>query len=108
VFRSLGNEPVSSAEQVEAFVAPFRADFEAAVERFVRNMLPAPATRELVDRITTDMTATPREVALGSLRYARDRQPPILEALADITAPLVAINPSIGPTDADSLRRHGV
>jgi pimeloyl-ACP methyl ester carboxylesterase len=43
VFRSLGNEPVSSDEQVEAFVAPFRADFEAAVVRFVRNMLPAAA-----------------------------------------------------------------
>ena len=35
VFRSLGDEPVSSHEQVEAFVAPFRADFEAAVARFV-------------------------------------------------------------------------
>ena len=35
VFRSFGNEPVSSHEQVEAFVAPFRADFEAAVARFV-------------------------------------------------------------------------
>jgi pimeloyl-ACP methyl ester carboxylesterase len=31
VFRSLGDEPVSSHEQVEAFVAPFRDDFEAAV-----------------------------------------------------------------------------
>ena len=108
VFRSLGNEPVSSPEQVEAFVAPFRADFEAAVARFVRNMLPAAAHCELVGRITTDMTATPREVALGSLPYARNRQPPILAALADITAPLVAINPGIAPTDVDSLRKHGV
>ena len=108
VFRSLGNEPVSSNEQVEAFVAPFRADFEAAVARFVRNLLPAAANCELVDRITTDMTATAREVALGSLPYARNRQPPILAALADITAPLVAINPGIAPTDVDSLRQHGV
>ena len=78
-FRSLGDEPVSTHEQVEAFVAPFRADFEAAVARFVRNLLPAAAKSELVDRITTD-----------------------------ITAPLVAINPGIAPTDVDSLRRHGV
>jgi pimeloyl-ACP methyl ester carboxylesterase len=108
VFRSLGDEPVSSPEQVEAFVAPFRADFENAVARFVRNLLPATASCELVDRITTDMTATPREVALGSLPYARNRQPPILAALADIAAPLVAINSDIAPTDADSLRQHGV
>src|SRR5919112_552355 len=72
-FRSLGNERKSSADEVEAFLAPFRADFS------------------LVDRIATDMVATPREVALGSLRYARNRQPAILEALPHITAPIVAI-----------------
>ncbi len=34
VFRSLGNEAVSSPEEVEAFVAPFRDDFAGAVDRF--------------------------------------------------------------------------
>jgi pimeloyl-ACP methyl ester carboxylesterase len=29
-------------------------------------------------------------------------------ALPQVTAPVVAINPNIGPTDVDSLRRHGV
>jgi pimeloyl-ACP methyl ester carboxylesterase len=71
-------------------------------------MLPAAANCEPVDRITTDMTATPREVALGSLPYARNRQPPIIVTLADLTAPLVAINPDIAPADVDSLRQHGI
>ena len=108
VFRSLGSEPTSSPEEVEAFVAPFREDFPAAVERFVRNLLPESADPELAERIATAMAATPGEVALGSLPYARNRQPPIFEALPEIRAPIVAINPDTGPTDVDSLRRHGV
>ena len=71
-------------------------------------MFPAAADGELVDRIATDMATAPREVALGSLRYALNRQPAILEALPHITAPIVAINPDIQPTDVDSMRRHGI
>jgi pimeloyl-ACP methyl ester carboxylesterase len=54
------------------------------------------------------MAATPRDVALGSLRYARNRQPAMLTALPHIAAPIVAINPGIGATDIDSMHRHGV
>ena len=107
VLRSLG-ETVSSPEAVEAFVAPFRDDFAAAVARFVRRLLPETADNRLVDRISTDMAATSREVALGSLPHARNRQPAILAALSHIAAPIVAINPGTAPTDIASLRRHGV
>lgn len=108
VLRSLGNEPVSSPEEVEAFVAPFRDDFAAAVDRFVRRLLPETIDGRLVDRISADMAATPREVALGSLPYARNRQTAILAALPHIAAPIVAINPATAPTDVASLRRHNV
>lgn len=108
VFRSLGSEAESSPEEVEAFVAPFRSDFDAAVRQFVRNLFPGGADPELVARIAADMAAAPREVALGSLRYARNRQPAILAALPHISAPIVAINPDIGPTDVSSMRALGV
>jgi pimeloyl-ACP methyl ester carboxylesterase len=108
VFRSLGNEAPSSPEEVEAFVAPFRDDFATAVDRFVRRLLPETVDGRLVDRISTDMAATSREVALGSLPYARNRQPAMLAALPHIAAPIVAINPGTAPTDVASLRRHGV
>lgn len=107
-FRSLGNEPVSTQEQIDAFLAPFRDDFPAAVDRFARNMFPQSADGALVDRIAADMSAAPREVALGSLRYALNREPPLLAALTQLTPPIVAINPDIAPTDADSMRLHGV
>ena len=54
------------------------------------------------------MAATSREVALGRLRYARNREPAILAALPHIAAPIVAINPDIGEPTVDSMRQHGV
>ena len=107
-FRSLGDEPTSSTEDVAAFVAPFREDFGVAVDRFARNLFPAGADAALVDRIAGDMAGGPRDAAVGSLGYALNRHPPIIAALAELTAPVVAINPDVAPTDVESLRRHGV
>jgi pimeloyl-ACP methyl ester carboxylesterase len=106
-FRSLGHEPVSGPADVEAFVAPFRADFPSAVEGFARGMFSETADPALADRVVADMRAAPREVALGSIQYALNREPAILAGLAEVKAPVVAINPE-GPTDAESLRSHGV
>lgn len=89
-------------------MAPFRDDFAAATERFARSMFPQTADPELVDRIATDMAAARREATLGSLRYALNREPPILAALPHVTAPIAAINPDVAPTDVTSLREHGV
>ena len=107
-FRSLGDEPTSSAEDVAAFVAPFREDFGVAVDRFARSLFPEGADAALVDRVAGDMAAARRDATLGSLGYALNRHPPILAALAELTAPIVAINPDVAPTDVESLRRHGV
>lgn len=107
-FRSLGDEPVSSPDDVITFVAPFRDDFTTAVTQFARSLFPAAAEAALVDRVAADMASFPQEVALGSIGYALNREPPLLAAMSEIKAPMVAINPDIGPTDAGSLRRHGV
>lgn len=107
-FRSLGHEPTSSAEDVAAFLAPFSEDFPAAVDRFARGLFPEGADAALVDRVAADMACCRRDAALGSLGYALNREPPLLAALATLSAPVVAINPDVAPTDAESLRRHGV
>ena len=107
-FRSLGQEPTSSADDVAAFVAPFCEDFPAAVDRFARSLFPEGADAALVDRVAADMAAIRRDAALGSLGYALNREPPLLAALAKLTGPVVAINPDVAPTDVESLRRHGV
>jgi pimeloyl-ACP methyl ester carboxylesterase len=107
-FRSLGQEPTSSPEDVAAFVAPFREDFPAAVDRFARGLFAKGADPALVDRVAADMAAVRRDVALGSLGYALNREPTLLAALATMTAPVIALNPDVAPTNVESLRRHGV
>ncbi|MEO7555000.1 MAG: alpha/beta hydrolase [Acidimicrobiales bacterium] len=107
-FRSLGDETPASPDEVDGFVAPFRADFAAAADGFARNMFPATADAELVDRVAAEMAGAPQDAALGSLGYAMNRQPRLLAALTEITAPTVAINPDVAPTDSESLRKYGV
>ena len=107
-FRSLGHETPSSPEQVAAFEAPFRGDFPAAVEGFARSLFPATADPALVDRVVADMAAKPWDATQGSIGRALNREPSLLAALAEISAPVVAINPDIGPTDVESLQAHGV
>jgi hypothetical protein len=85
-FRSLGDEPTSAPEDVRAFVAPFREDFGAAVDRFARNLFPEGTDGALVDRIAGSMAAAPQDATLGSVGYARNRHPPILVALAELTS----------------------
>lgn len=107
-FRSLGHEQPAPPAAVEAFVAPFRDDFDAAIDQFVGGLLPADADAALIARVAADMKRARREVALGSIGYALNREPAILAALPVIEAPIVAINPANGSTDVDSLHRHGV
>ena len=94
VFRSLGNETASSPEEVEAFVAPFRDDFAAAVDQFVRKLFRRGPTAD--SSIASRPTWPPRPGRLRSARcaHAPNREPAILAALADIAAPIVAINPA--------------
>ena len=108
VLRSLGDEPMSPPDVVDAFVAPFRADFAAATEGFARSLFPTGADPALVERVVRDMGSARREGTLGSLGHALNRHPPMIAALSEITSPVVAVNPDLGPTDVDSLRRHGV
>ena len=106
--RSLGDEPTSSPDDVSEFVAPFHADFGTAVDRFARSLFSEGADPALVDHVARGMVAAPQEAALGSIGYALNRHPPIIAALAEVSAPVVAINPDVSPTDVESLRRHGV
>jgi pimeloyl-ACP methyl ester carboxylesterase len=106
-FRSLGDEPVSPPDVVDAFVQPFRDDFDNSVRAFARGLFHEQADPVLVDRVAADMAAASTVMALGSLGYALNRHPPLLKAMETITAPFVAINPAAS-TDTESLLRFGV
>jgi pimeloyl-ACP methyl ester carboxylesterase len=106
VYQTLGE--VSTAEELDAFAAPFRRDFPAHTRTFVRGMFPPAADPGLVEWVAEDMASAPPDIALDALVYARGNDGPMLGALDRLTVPVVAISPDDQPTDVDALRRYGV
>jgi pimeloyl-ACP methyl ester carboxylesterase len=98
----------STPEQVQALLAPFRANFVDATVAFVRGMFPLTADRLLVERVAADMSAAPSALALAAMESAVSFDREIPGALAKLKLPVVAINPENKPTDVASLERHGV
>jgi pimeloyl-ACP methyl ester carboxylesterase len=105
-YRSLG-QPRTAAE-IEAIIGPLRADFPRATRTMVRAMFAPKSDPRLVEWIASDMAAAPPEIAVDALARAVANDEPILEQLARVRAPIVAINPDHPPTDLESLRRYGV
>jgi pimeloyl-ACP methyl ester carboxylesterase len=101
-------EEVSTAEELEAFVSPFRRDFAGETRQFVRGMFPPTADPVLVEWIAEDMASAPPDIAIDAMRHALGNDGPILGALDRLGVPIVAINPDDEPTDVESLRRRGV
>jgi pimeloyl-ACP methyl ester carboxylesterase len=95
-------------EEVRTFAAPFREDFVTATRDLVRSMFIASSDPELVERVVTDMSSAPPNVAVDALEHAIGNAGPVLAALSQLTVPVVAINPNYRPTDVEALRRHGV
>ena len=107
-FRSLVLEPDSPPEAVEAFAAPFRHDFQAAVDQFTARHVSADRRSRTCRSHRSPNGRRVEGDGGGSIGYALNRVRPILDALGEIKVPIVAINPDIGPTDLDSLRRNDV
>lgn len=106
VYKKLDAPP--TPEQIEAFVAPFRADFRGKTRAFVRGMFPATADKSVVERIAADMSSAPGEIALAAMASAVNYGREMPAALAELKLPTIAINPDTPATDFESLKRHGV
>jgi pimeloyl-ACP methyl ester carboxylesterase len=107
VYRSL-DDAGSGADTVDAFMAPFRADFPAATRAFVRRLLGTGAQSVRIAWVSDDMAAAPPAIALSAMRHAMTNERPAIAGLRRAGVPTVAINPAQPPTDVDSLARHGV
>ncbi len=95
-------------EQLQALIAPFRANFVEATRAFVRGMFPASSDPALVDRIAIDMSSAPPAVGLGALESAMSYDREVPKALRELNLPVFAINPDYRPTDVASLKQYGV
>jgi pimeloyl-ACP methyl ester carboxylesterase len=106
VYSKLGG---SGHRDADEFMEPFRRDFVTATRDFVRTRLCEGASdAELVEWIAADMSSAPREIALDAMRHVITNEDAILSGLRELDVPFFAINPDHRPTDAESLRRHGV
>jgi pimeloyl-ACP methyl ester carboxylesterase len=105
-YKELG--PGRTPEEVEAFVATFRANFVDTTRVFVRGLFLPTSDRTLVERVATEMSAAPPTVALGALQSAFSYSRQMPRTLEALHLPVIAINPDNAPTDVESLERRGV
>ena len=106
VHRALPNARTDA--QVRERMRPFRSDFVATTRDFVRSMFGANADPSLVTRVADEMSAAPRDVALGALEATWSFVRSVPALLAELRLPLVAINPDDAGTDVESLKRFGI
>jgi len=97
-------EMVYTQEQLEEFTTPFKANFAASMDDFVRAMFPKNADSTLVNRIATDMSSAPPEVAISALENYIDVHP--ADMLKEVRLPIRSINSDMWPTDLESNRKH--
>ena len=102
--------PSWTAEEIEAFLEPFRADFIPNTRAWVRDMFPDNADQALVEQVAKDMSAAPPDVAREVLEsaimfmYGGDTT----AVLKNLDVPAFAINSDHGLTDVKSMEHYGI
>lgn len=98
-------EAKTPPDEVAAFLAPFRADYKASAEGFIRKYLFVPGSPpELIDRIVSRAKEAPPAIAVACLQAVDSYDAaPAFEAMA---VPIRAINADLFPTNREANRRH--
>ena len=92
-------------EEVVAYLQPFRADFKAAAEKFIRDYMFVPSSDPvLIERVVTQVKAGQPEMAVGALEAAWTYD--ARAGLREIKAPITAINAEKFPTNLAGNRRY--
>ena len=97
-----------TAEQIQAFLEPFRSDFVQTTYEFVRGMFPPGTNVSLVEWVARDMSTGPPEVGIGAISSSFAHASEIIADLEELNLPVIAINPDNESTDMESMKRHGV
>ena len=100
-YRSLGD--LKSEDEVEAWLAPFRTDFEAAMDDLTRRNFGPDADPMLVETTVTKARSADPDRVMGLLVSELDNEPAVIEAVSDLSVPVIAINPDFKTNDRASL-----
>jgi pimeloyl-ACP methyl ester carboxylesterase len=101
-------ESMLSEEEMEAWLAPLRADFRGHGAGFVAAMFLSETDQDLRDWVIADMTAAPPEVALSAMTQMLEdyTSGKAASAFAGLEIPVRTINADLWPTDIEANRRH--
>jgi pimeloyl-ACP methyl ester carboxylesterase len=88
--------------QIQEFVAPFKADFRAATDSFVRAMFPWGVDPDLVERVVRGMSSAKPEIAVAVFEGLFTFHP--ARTLRDVRIPIRAINSDKYPTNVEGNR----
>ena len=98
-------EELMKPEEVVAYLKPFRADFKAAAEKFIRDYMFVPSSDAvLIERVVTQVKAGQPEMAVAALEAAWKYD--ARAGLREIKAPITAINAEKFPTNREGNRRY--
>ena len=93
-----------TAEQVDARLARFKADFVGTTSRLVRGIFLPSADPALVEWVVTDMCSARPEVGIGAMRglLSFDAKEP----LKQVRTPIYCINSDMRPTNVEAGQQH--
>jgi pimeloyl-ACP methyl ester carboxylesterase len=94
---------VMTPGQIEEFTAPFRADFKAATDMFVRAMFPWGVDPGLVERVVRGMSAADPKIAVAVFEGLFAFRP--ARTLRDVRLPIRVINSDKYPTSVEGNRK---
>jgi pimeloyl-ACP methyl ester carboxylesterase len=94
---------VMTPNQIEEFTAPFKADFKAATDYFVRAMFPWGVDPDLVERIVRAMSAAPPKIAVAVFEGLFTYRP--TRTLRDLRLSIRVINSDKYPTNIEGNRK---
>lgn len=81
-----------SKQAIEQFIGPFRTDFPASMEKFVRASFADGADQTVVDRVAAAMSSASPEIAINAFTEIGGDSGGLREGLRATTAPKIAIN----------------
>ena len=105
-YRTFDDHP--SEERLSQWLAPFSADFPAAMEDLTRRNFGSNADQAMVDETVARMVKADPDMVIPVLRSKMGNEAFVVGTLENLTVPVFAVNPDFKANDESALKRNGV
>jgi len=99
-------QPTWSREDAETFLASLHSDFVKTIRQFVIEMFLPTSDPMLVEKVASDMSAAPPEVAIGMVRDRSMTDRVVAKCFDELKPPIYCIASDMHVVDADAAKRH--